>query len=331
MKRKVIIFSLVLASSITLYGCTRNKTTSHQQQLRSKTHLEIYGANASEMLTDSKGNYDFIGDTAKPATIRYTYKLNSKTFSHKVHSKKGGKFKFRVALPNSKDKLKVSISAKATHQRMNSQIVTIKNDSSSFHDIKNSTHLSPSIKKAESKVSSLYADSTHTTLGKNIDIDNIDDARGLVDALDSSKIKTNLQKLVTKADKLYADQPAEYSSSSSKKSTNTNPASQYRKKYKRVSLENFTDTPDKYDQKLIKVTGTVTYIQRNSDNNTMDYIVLSNSDNTAATVAEVEVEDMHSHHISEGSNITILGGGLTKTVKLNGKTLESDIIEDFVQ
>lgn len=116
-----------------------------------------------------------------------------------------------------------------------------------------------------------------------------------------------------------------------KQNENSSTKSSYRSKYKRVSLESFTDNPDKYDQKLIKVTGTVTYIQRNSDNNTMDYIVLSNSDNTAATVAEVEVEDMHSHHISEGSNITILGGGLTKTVKLNGKTLESDIIEDFVQ
>lgn len=116
-----------------------------------------------------------------------------------------------------------------------------------------------------------------------------------------------------------------------KQNENSSTKSSYRSKYKRVSLESFTDNPDKYDQKLIKVTGTVTYIQRNSDNNTMDYIVLSNSDNTAATVAEAEVEDMHSHHISEGSNITILGGGLTKTVKLNGKTLESDIIEDFVQ
>ncbi|MBT9677725.1 hypothetical protein [Levilactobacillus brevis] len=128
------------------------------------------------------------------------------------------------------------------------------------------------------------------------------------------------------ADSEYSSISESIKKSNAKESTN----SSYKSRYKSVSLDDFIGNPERYEGKNIKTSGTVSYIQRESDNNTMDYVVLNNSDASAATVTEIEVEDMHDNHITEGDNITVEGGGLTQTVKLHGKTLKSDIIVDSV-
>lgn len=101
-------------------------------------------------------------------------------------------------------------------------------------------------------------------------------------------------------------------------------------RYKKISLDTFIANPESYDGKDIQTTGTVSYIQRKPSDNTMDYVVLNNSNSTAATVTEIEVESVHAHHITENTHIVVKGGGLTKTVKLNGQVLKSDIIVDSI-
>ncbi|PKX52368.1 hypothetical protein BIS21_09150, partial [Lactiplantibacillus plantarum] len=48
------------------------------------------------------------------------------------------------------------------------------------------------------------------------------------------------------------------------------------------------------------------------------------------TVTEINVDTFDETNINEGDNITVKGGALTSTIKLNGKTLKSDIVVDSV-
>lgn len=109
-------------------------------------------------------------------------------------------------------------------------------------------------------------------------------------------------------------------------------------RYQTISLAKFTENTDKFVGKDIQVRGTVAYIQKNPDDSTMYYAVIipqdeydSTGDSTGhGTVAEIDADIMKKNSIHEGDTITVRGGGLQDTVKLNGKTLNSDIIVDGV-
>lgn len=110
-------------------------------------------------------------------------------------------------------------------------------------------------------------------------------------------------------------------------------------RYMPVSLASFAQNPIKYDEKFISTTGTVIYIQKNPDDNNMYYVVIVPTDEYTTsgmsdghgTVTEIDIDTMKAHPIHEGDTITVKGSGLTNTVTLNGKTLKSDVIVDYVK
>lgn len=124
--------------------------------------------------------------------------------------------------------------------------------------------------------------------------------------------------------------------SSKKSNDNSQEKSSYR--YKKVSLTSFTEDTSSYASKNIQTSGTVAYIQKNPDDSTMYYAVIVPQDEYDSTgystghgtVTEIDVDSMKDNDIHEGDTITVRGGGLQDTVKLNGKTLNSDIIVDSV-
>lgn len=109
-------------------------------------------------------------------------------------------------------------------------------------------------------------------------------------------------------------------------------------RYMNVSLTNFTENTDNYVGKNIRTSGTVAYVQKNPDDSTMYYAVIVPKDEYDSTgystghgtVTEIDTDLMKENGIHEGDTITVRGGGLQDTVKLNGKTLNSDIIVDSV-
>ncbi|WP_203642896.1 toxin Cry1Ac domain D-VI-related protein [Levilactobacillus andaensis] len=319
---KNIVLTSAIALTLLLTGCGN-----------SSPKFTINGMEKGNLKTDSKGNYHLSGKAGANSIINYKYKNNSVQKHGSVSTNKNGTFNFNVSLGTYQKEADVSITSTLNHKKY-SDTVAIINASSAYER-------RDDLDSIQESVYNLFSNSKHTELNEEMDSKSVSDVWEEVDTLPSSPQKDKLLVLVKRAQKL-ADKELEEDTKNTKASSsdqigkaesdkNSTSQDKYQSKYKRVSLEDFTGNPDKYDQKLIKVTGNVTYIQRESDNDTMDYVVLSNADNSVATVTEIEVEDMHSHHISEGSNITVLGGGLTKTVKLNDHTLESDIIVDFIQ
>lgn len=108
--------------------------------------------------------------------------------------------------------------------------------------------------------------------------------------------------------------------------------------YVGISLTKFTENTDNYIGKNIQTRGTVAYIQKNPDDDTMYYAVIIPQDEYDSsgystghgTVTEMDVDTMKENSIHEGDTITVRGGAMTDTLKLNGKTLNSDIIVDSV-
>ncbi|AWY48295.1 hypothetical protein CFN49_08555 [Lactiplantibacillus plantarum] len=106
--------------------------------------------------------------------------------------------------------------------------------------------------------------------------------------------------------------------------------------YDKVDLETFATETDKYIGKNVETSGEVAYIQKNPDNTDIYYVVILPKDDHASsgysygTVTEINVDTFDETNINEGDNITVKGGALTSTIKLNGKTLKSDIVVDSV-
>jgi len=129
-----------------------------------------------------------------------------------------------------------------------------------------------------------------------------------------------------------------FQNSTSKSGKQSSTKSSYSSRYKKISLSEFTEDTSAYVGKDIQTTGSVIYIQKKSDDHTMYYVVIvpqdeydSSSYSTGhGTATEVSADDVNDHAIQEGDTITVRGGGLQDTVKLNGKTLNSDIIVDSV-
>lgn len=122
------------------------------------------------------------------------------------------------------------------------------------------------------------------------------------------------------------------------KAKKSNSGSSFWKKYKYVSLEKLTENPYKYDAGLVKTTGNVAFIQRNRDDSTMYYVVIAPKDSYSSSgysdghgsVTEIDIDTMKEHSIHEGDKITVYGSVMEDTVKLNGKSLKTDIIVDRV-
>ncbi len=108
--------------------------------------------------------------------------------------------------------------------------------------------------------------------------------------------------------------------------------------YKYVSLNKLTENPYKYDGGLIKTTGNVLMVQKNGDDHNMYYVVIAPKDSYSSSgysdghgsVTEIDIDTMKEHSIHEGDKITVYGSVMEGTVKLNGKTLKTDIIVDRV-
>ncbi|MGA3415841.1 hypothetical protein ACE5SS_09940 [Lactiplantibacillus plantarum] len=106
--------------------------------------------------------------------------------------------------------------------------------------------------------------------------------------------------------------------------------------YDKVDLETFATETDKYIGKNVETSGEVAYIQKNPDNTDIYYVVILPKDDHASsgysygTVTEINMDTFDETNINEGDNITVKGGALTSTIKLNGKTLKSDIVVDSV-
>ncbi|MCT3399002.1 hypothetical protein [Lentilactobacillus hilgardii] len=154
----------------------------------------------------------------------------------------------------------------------------------------------------------------------------------------SSKVKaSSVKKAKAESSSKRKDESSSENHVSKKTSSikRTNPYS----KYKYVALASFAENPIKYDEKFISTTGTVLYIQKNPDDNTMYYVVIVPTDEHTTsgiseghgTVAEIDIDTMNGADIHEGNTITVKGSGLTDTVTLNGKTLSSDIIVDYAK
>ena len=125
---------------------------------------------------------------------------------------------------------------------------------------------------------------------------------------------------------------------SSAKESDSKSQSQSGSRYKKVSLAEFTEDTSSYEGTDIQTSGTVAYIQKNPDDDTMYYAVIIPQDEYDSsgystghgTVTEIDVDTMKENSIHEGDTITVRGGAMTDTLKLNGKTLNSDIIVDSV-
>lgn len=121
-------------------------------------------------------------------------------------------------------------------------------------------------------------------------------------------------------------------SSSSTKVTTSGTAIHYTK----VDLETFASETDKYVGKNIETSGEVAYIQKNPDDKDIYYVVILPKDNYTSTgysfgtVTEINIDSFNDKNIQEGKQITVKGGALTSTLKLNGKVLKSDIVVDSV-
>lgn len=276
-----------------LAGCN-----THKKQNSSSTSSKTKVATTKlellgNMKSNSKGIYNLRGKTNPKAKVHYRYKVGTETSVNSFKADKAGNFKIRVINDSPTQKnTTVKVTVKTQNRKSNFDLALIENMSSNYASRASQRAASVSLKDAAK-----------------------DSSRAAKSSKEASE-DASISRLVE----------SESKENDSKRSTKPS----YGSRYKSVSLDDFIADPDKYSSKDIKTSGTVSYIQRNPDDKTMDYVVLNNSDNSVATVAEIEVEDMHSKGISEGDSITVKGGGLTQTVKLNGKTLESDIIVDYV-
>lgn len=211
----------------------------------------------------------------------------------------------------------------------------------------------------EEKEDSYPTEYDYTKLYTGTTVSDVENVEATVDSLPQTKDRTKLQKLVSKAMKLAkAEDPSEdvaqskadesslakyrsesidkeLSSTESSSSTKTT-AHSTSTHYDKVDLETFATETDKYIGKNIVTSGEVAYIQKNPDNTDIYYVVILPKDDHASsgysygTVTEINVDTFDETNINEGDNITVKGGALTSTIKLNGKTLKSDIVVDSV-
>lgn len=289
---KIAMYFICTVSIGALTGCGTNNSKQVSKKVAT-TKIDLLGNFKSE----SNGVYNLKGKTNPGAKVWYRYKVGSKTFKNSLLANKSGKFQIRVVNTSAdQDTTNVEVDVKAKGLKQNYDVASIENHSSEF------------VSKRSKRYKLTSSDKAY---------------------LASSRVKASYDKKRNAAKQSSEEERIEKQIDNDSKKSNSTKSS-YKSRYKSVSLDDFIGNPERYEGKNIKTSGTVSYIQRESDNNTMDYVVLNNSDDSAATITEIEVEDMHDNHITEGDNITVEGGGLTQTVKLHGKTLKSDIIVDSV-
>lgn len=286
------ILSILLLLSI-LTGCGSNKP-------KGTTKLSIDGTHLAEIATDDSGFYTVTGETNPNAHVNYKFDKSKQIRSGKTKASSKGHFSFLIKLGDKQKSSVVTIKVQAGSKKAYDDSILVTNYSTTY--LKYASSISSKDRKASNKSTSI-SESKKSSVSKR-------------HSIEESKTSSYLSKQSSR------DKAANAVYSSTKPS--------YRSRYKRVSLDSFINDPEHYNGKDIKTTGNVSYIQHKPNDRTIDYVILNNGDYTLGTVTEVETEKLHTHHISVGDKVTIKGSGLTKTVKLNGKTLRSDIIVDSI-
>lgn len=285
---------VLLVASLTLTGCTSHKEKSVSSTKPKQTKIQLLG----NFKSDSKGIYMLRGKTNSKAKVWYHYKSGSKVSKDTFHANKAGNFKILVKNNSSSQKAtSIEVNVKANGMKTNFDVASIENKSSAFLSQRSEKYKLTSNEKA---------------------------------ALTASELRESSKK-ASENESLKAVEESEDREYNSTKSS-------YKSRYKKVSLVKFTQNTSAYDGKDIQTSGTVVYIQKNPDDNTMYYAVIVPKDEYDSsgystghgTVTEIDVDTMKDKNIHEGDTITVRGGGLQDTVKLNGKRLNSDIIVDSV-
>lgn len=242
--------------------------------------------------SNSNAEFTIKGKTSKKASISLSDGSRVK--------KDNGKFEITTNVPYDESSAKYTLTIKAPKMKASNRSITVYNNSTGF--------------KARMKKESSQQ--------KNI------------------QRKENIKKAEkAKQDSINAKKESQRESQKAAKKAATARKNRLNSRYKPVSLASFAEDPIKYDEKFISTTGNVIYIQKNPDDNNMYYVVIVPTDEYTTsgmsdghgTVTEIDIDTMKAHPIHEGDTITVKGSGLTNTVTLNGKTLKSDIIVDYVK
>lgn len=285
---------VLLVASLTLTGCTTHKEKSVSSEKPKQTKIQLLG----NFKSDSKGIYTLRGKTDSKAKVWYHYKSGSKVTKDTFHANKSGDFKILVKNNSSSQKdTSIEVNVKANGMKANFDVASIENRSSEFL-----SHRSEKYKLTSSEKAAIVSSESRESSKKASE----DESLKVVEESESRKYN---------------------STKSSSKS-----------RYKKVSLTKFTENTSAYDGKDIQTSGTVVYIQKNPDDDTMYYAVIIPQDEYDSsgystghgTVTEIDVDTMKENSIHEGDTITVRGGAMIDTLKLNGKTLNSDIIVDSV-
>lgn len=249
--------------------------------------------------SNSKAEFTIKGRTNKKASISLDDGSRVK--------KDNGKFEITTNVPYDESSTKYTLTVKAPKMKASNRSITVYNNSTGF--------------KARMKK-------------ENSQQKNIQRKENIKKAEKAKQDSINAKKKSIKAKK----ESQRESQKAAKKATAAR-KNRLNSRYKPVSLASFAENPIKYDEKFISTTGTVIYIQKNPDDNNMYYVVIVPTDEYTTsgmsdghgTVTEIDIDTMKAHPIHEGDTITVKGSGLTDTVTLNGKTLRSDIIVDYVK
>lgn len=175
-------------------------------------------------------------------------------------------------------------------------------------------------------------DDTYSTALTSSDKESSDNSSESDETDDSSEEKSSEEESSEEDDSSDSHHTSDDTSSSSTSSSSDGLS------YKPVELSEFAERPNDYMGKNIKTSGNVIYIQQKPSDKNMYYVVISPQNNHTTsgyadghgTVVEVSIDILNETPIQEGDNITIEGGGLTKTVEYNGKVVNSAIIADNV-
>jgi len=271
MKKLTTLAVSVLAIGM-LSGCGSNNKEAESSQSSSGSHvrtitkIQLLG----NMKSNKSGIYKLKGMTNPKAKVWYHYKSGTKYVENSLIANKYGKFTINVKNTSVIQKETViEVNAKVLGLKSNFKIVSIKNCSSAYISGKSTRDSIKADKETQAKYEKNESKAKQSSK---------DAKQSIRDASIS---------------RLVASESRHANSRSSTKPS-------YGLHYKHVSLDDFIADPYSYDGKNIKTSGTVSYIQRNPDNSTMDYVVLNDDDDTAATVTEIEVEYIHSYHVTEG-------------------------------